>query len=339
MIHADFQLGRPDGFRLTVAFSVADGETVGLLGPNGAGKSTVLDCLAGLVVPDVGRIVIDDQVVFDADRFVPPERRRIGMVFQDLLLFEHLSVAANVAFGAGGRSVGPWLESLQIRELADRRPSELSGGQSQRVALARALASQPRVLLLDEPFSSLDVEARRDVRRAVADHLDGFDGPRMLVTHDPDEAMLLCDRVLVLEDGVITDDATPSEIRLRPRTRYAAELVGTNHLRGQAVDGTVDVGGHLVQIADRSVRGPVSLRIRPTAISVAVDRPTGSPRNVWRTRVDRIEPRGDRMRILTGAPLPLAVEVTAEAGRVLALEPGTGIYVAVKATEIDVDSD
>lgn len=338
MIGADFTLTRSDAFELVVTFQVADGETVGLLGPNGAGKTTVLDCLAGLAVPDTGRIVIDGEVVYDADRFVPPERRRIGMVFQDLLLFDHLTVAENVAFGAGGRSIAPWMESLQLDHLGDRRPSELSGGQAQRVALARALATDPKVLLLDEPFSALDVEARRDVRRAVADHLDGFAGPRLVVTHDPDEAMLLCDRILVLENGRITDDATPGEIRLRPRTRYAAELVGTNHLRGNAIDGVVDVDGHPLQIADRSTRGPVSLRIRPTAISVAVDRPTGSPRNVWQTHVDRLEPLGDRIRILTGGPLPLTVEVTAEAGRVLGLEPGAQIYLALKATEIDVDS-
>lgn len=337
MIHADLRLAR-DGFQLDVTFAVGNAETVGLLGPNGAGKSTVLDCLAGLIVPDSGRIVIDDEVIFDAGRFVPPEQRRIGMVFQDLLLFEHLSVADNVAFGAGGRSVVPWMESLHIADLADRRPSELSGGQAQRVALARALAADPKVLLLDEPFSALDVEARRDVRRAVADHLAGFAGPRLVVTHDPDEAMLLCDRILVIEEGRITDDAAPGEIRLRPRTRYAAELVGTNHLRGEAVDGTVDVDGHPVHIADRTISGPVSLRVRPTAISVAVDRPTGSPRNVWKTRIERLEPLGDRMRILTGGPLPLAVEVTSEAGRVLGLAPGIEIYVALKATEIDVDS-
>lgn len=338
MIDADLRLTRSDGFRLDVAFVVADGETVGLLGPNGAGKSTVLDCLTGLIVPDAGRIVIGEEVVFDTDRFVSPEQRRVGMVFQDLLLFDHLTVAENVSFGAGGRPIVPWLESLGIGDLADRRPSELSGGQAQRVALARAMATEPDVLLLDEPFSALDVEARRDVRRLVADHLDLFPGPRLVVTHDPDEAMLLCDRILVLEEGRITDDATPFEIRLRPRTRYAAELVGTNHLRGQAAHGTVDVDGHPVQIADRTVRGPVSLRIRPTAISVAVDRPTGSPRNVWHTRIDRVEPLGDRVRILTGGPLPLAVEITAEAARVLGVESGIEVYVAVKATEIEVDS-
>lgn len=338
MIDAELRLTRTDDFQLDVAFDVADGETVGLLGPNGAGKSTVLDCLAGLTVPDAGRIVFDEEIVFDADRFVPPEQRRVGMVFQDLLLFDHLTVAENVAFGAGGRSIASLLESLGIGDLADRRPAELSGGQAQRVALARAIATDPKVLLLDEPFSALDIEGRRDVRRVVADHLDSFPGPRLVVTHDPDEAMLLCDRILILEQGRITDDATPSEIRLRPRTRYAAELVGTNHLRGLAADGIVDVDGHPVHIADRAMRGPVSLRIRPTAISVAIDRPTGSPRNVWQTRVDRVEPLGDRLRILTGGPLALAVEVTAEAGRVLSLGPGVEIYVAVKATEIDVDS-
>lgn len=337
MIEAELRLTR-GSFDLDVAFQVSNTETVGLLGPNGAGKTTVLDCLAGLEVPDSGRIVIDQTVVYDRSRFVPPEARQVGVVFQDLLLFDHLTVAENVAFGAGRRPIDPWLSSLGIRELADRRPADLSGGEAQRVALARALATEPRVLLLDEPFSALDVEARRDVRRIVADHLAAFSGPRLLVTHEPDDALLLCDRILIVEDGRITHDGTPDEIRLRPRTRYAAELVGTNHLRGHASAGDVQVGGQVIHVAERAVSGPVTLRIRPSAVAVAIDRPTGSPRNVWQTRIERLEPLGDRVRILTGPPVPLTAEVTTEAARALDLVGGKEIYVAVKATEIEVES-
>ncbi|MDX1448807.1 MAG: ABC transporter ATP-binding protein [Acidimicrobiia bacterium] len=339
MIEAEFRLSRPDGFVLDVAFTVGDGETVSLLGPNGAGKSTVLACLAGLAEPDSGHIEIGGVVMFDADRFVPPEERRVGVVFQDLLLFEHMTVRENVAFGARDGNVAQWMDSFQLGPLADRRPSQLSGGESQRVALARTLAADPQVLLLDEPFSALDRSARHGLRRMLADHLRGFAGPRVVVTHDPDEAMLLADRILILEEGRITHDATPSELRLAPRTPYAAELVGTNHFRGMADAGSVDVSGHQVHIADRSLEGPVTLRIRPSAVAIARERPQGSPRNVWKTRIERIEPLGDRVRILTGDPLPIAAEVTAEARAALALQPGDEVHLSVKATEIDVEAD
>ena len=199
-------------FVLDVELEVGPGEIVAVLGPNGAGKSTLLRALAGLTGLDEGAIVLGGHVLDDvaADVFVPPERRPVGLVFQDYRLFPHLSVLDNIAFAARaagrGRSVarsraGGWLERLELEELADRKPGQLSGGQGQRVALARALASEPGLLLLDEPTAALDARTRLTVRADLRRHLRQFEGPTVIVTHDPLEAMVMADRLVVIEDG------------------------------------------------------------------------------------------------------------------------------------------
>ncbi|TXK18574.1 sulfate/molybdate ABC transporter ATP-binding protein [Homoserinibacter sp. GY 40078] len=235
-LEARLTLERP-GFRLELAVEVARGETVALLGPNGAGKSTAIAVLSGLLAPTPGRVVLGGRVLDDtaARVHVDPARRRVGVVFQDLQLFPHLSVRDNVAFAAwvGSRSrrrgrmrAQEWIERFSLEALADARPRELSGGQAQRVALARALASEPDALLLDEPMSALDVEARADARAELAEHLRGFDGPTVLVTHDLADAEALAGRALVLEGGRVTQAATLAELRAAPATPYVARLVG-----------------------------------------------------------------------------------------------------------------
>jgi molybdate transport system ATP-binding protein len=183
------------------------------------------------------------------------------------------------------------------------------------VALARTLATEPRLLLLDEPLSALDVTTRTRIRRQLADHVREFAGPRLLITHDPTEAFLLADEIHILEGGRITQSGSADEIRLRPATPYAADLGGSNLFRGVARDGEVDTGTHLLHIADREVAGPVLLTFRPTAISMHPTRPEGSSRNRWRTTVVRVERLGHRARLLTGAPLPMTVEMTVEEQR------------------------
>jgi molybdate transport system ATP-binding protein len=341
---------RSEAFRLDLTLSIPPGRTVALLGPNGAGKSTAVATLAGLLPLDHGRILLAGAVLDDPDHdlFVPPARRKIGVVFQDYLLFPHLTVIENVAFGLRSRRIGHdessaragvWLERLGLSGLARRRPGELSGGQAQRVALARALVAEPDLLLLDEPLSALDVTTRARLRRTLALHLASFPGPRLLITHDPTEAFLLADEIHVIEHGVVTQAGSADDIRLRPRTSYAADLAGSNLLRGIAAGGQVKTGTHLLHIADTSIEGEVLVTIRPAAISLHRHKPEGSPRNIWSTSVDLIEHLGERVRLRTGPPLPLTVEITREATSALGLSEGARVWVAIKATEIGVESD
>lgn len=347
MLQAHLVARHGSAFALDAELAVTAHGTTALLGPNGAGKSTVLAAIAGLQPLASGRIRMGDVVWDDpaAGVFVPPEERRVGVVFQDRRLFEHLSVLDNVAFAARSRGVGRaearagargWLDRLGLTALADRRPEALSGGQAQAVALCRALASDPDLVLLDEPMSALDVGARHDMRRLLSDVLGELEVPRLLVTHDPLEAFLLADRIHVLEGGRITQVGTPDEIRLHPRTPYAADLVGTNLVHGRAHGGAVDVDGHRLQIADVDVVGPVLLTIHPRAVSVHAASPHGSPRNVWTSTIERVEDLGGRVRLLVGAPLPLTVEVTRAAVASLDLAVGREVWLAVKATEIVV---
>jgi molybdate transport system ATP-binding protein len=349
-LQARVVIRRSDSFFLDVDLSIDPGMTVALLGPNGAGKSSTVSAIAGLLPLDRGRIQLGAEVLDDPGEeiFLPPERRQIGVVFQDFLLFPHLTVLENIAFGLRSRGVRrgqatesalEWMKRLGIAGLEGHAPRDLSGGQAQRVALARALVVEPELLLLDEPLSALDVTTRVQLRRVLAEHLRSFVGPKLLITHDPTEAFLLADVVHVIENGRITQVGTADEIRLRPKTKYAADLAGSNLISGMADDSRVDVGAFSLTIADHDVSGPVLLTLHPTAISVHRGRPEGSQRNTWRTSVEVVESLGDRVRLLTGVPLPLAVEVTREAMDALALQPGAAIWVAVKATEIGIEEE
>ena len=215
---------------ISAAFDVVPAHPLAIIGPNGAGKSSVLAAIAGLVPLEAGLVSIGGRRVDG----LPPERRRIGVVFQDYVLFPHLTVRDNVAFAArmrrGSRAAAravaePWLERYDLAGLADRLPSELSGGQAQRVALARALAADPDVLLLDEPMSALDVEVRADMRTELATHVRDFGGATVLVTHSPADAASLADSVLVLEQGRVTQRGTLAELRAAPATPYVERML------------------------------------------------------------------------------------------------------------------
>lgn len=236
---ADVRLARGP-FDLDVSFSLAEGRTLAIVGPNGAGKSTLVGALAGFVEVGEGRVVVGDRVLTNTPAGVdlPMDQRRVGVVFQDHLLFPHLTVLQNVAFGPRSTGRGDatahaavWLDRLGIASLAAQRPRQLSGGQAQRVALARTLAAEPSVLVLDEPFSALDVEVREDVRTEVASHLAGFAGHTILVSHDIDDVAALADEVLVIEAGRVTQRGTLAEITATPATAYIRRLLGG---RGEA---------------------------------------------------------------------------------------------------------
>ena len=267
-------------FSLDVALAAADGELVVVLGPNGAGKSTLLGALAGLV-PTAGRITIGDSVVLDdgAGVDLPPEDRPVGVVFQDGRLFPHLTLLDNVAFGlrsqgarkaAARAAAHDWLERIGLADRAGERPAALSGGQAQLVALARALATEPRLLLLDEPLSALDAQVRPAVRADLRRHLASFEGSRLLVTHDPVEALVLADRLVVVEDGRVVQEGTPDEVRRRPAPAYAASVVGLSFWR--TTDGRplrAQLGRRLVT-ADPGPRRPVLAVVPERSRSTAV---------------------------------------------------------------------
>lgn len=345
-LDARIRLSRP-WLDLDLSIEVPPGKTAVLLGPNGAGKTTALMVIAGHIPLDHGRIMLGDRVLDDPDAgvFVPPEDRGIGVVFQDRLLFPTMSVADNIAFGPRSGGIGhrlaraaaiEWLDRLELPDVAERRPADLSGGEAQRVALARALNTTPEMLLLDEPFADLDATSRRQMRRMTSAYLEEFSGPRVVVTHDPLEATLLGDEVFVMEEGRLTQRGDASALRLRPATRYVADLVGTNLLRGMAQGDRVVVDGHVFHVADGGVMGPVSLIIHPRAVGLHVGPPAGSARNSWQTRVMVIEDLGERVRLEVGDPLPLTAEVTPAAIADLGLAPGSSVWVSIKATEITI---
>jgi molybdate transport system ATP-binding protein len=229
-----------DSFRVEIALRADSGTTVALLGPNGSGKSTVVSCLAGLQAPERGRIALGTIVLDDtvAGTHVEPEDRPIGVMFQDGVLFPHLSALENAAFPLRARGRGKGEARERAAALLHRlglpagrehaRPRALSGGEAQRVALARALIAEPELLLLDEPTSALDVRSRGVLRPLIAETLRRFPGVRIVVTHDPVEAMTLGDRLVVLENGRVTQTGTAAELRDAPASQYVAELVGVN---------------------------------------------------------------------------------------------------------------
>ncbi len=333
-----------NGFCLDVTLSIPAGGTVGVLGPNGAGKTTLVEVLAGLLPIDRGWVRLGNRPLDDPKKgtFVEPCDRQVGVVFQDGILFPHLSALENVAFGiraagvsrseARGRAAG-WLERVGLSELAGRRPGALSGGQVQRVAFARVLATDPQMLLLDEPFSALDITSRAGLRRMLGQHLATYSGPRLLITHDPAEAFLLADQMIILERGSVVQTGRASDIGLRPASRYAADLAGINLLVGNASGRVLTVQGHPLVIADEAY-GRVIATVHPRAISIHLDRPGGSPRNSWETRIRQVDHHADRVRIRTGSPLPLTAEVTPDARSSLHLAAGSPVWLSIKATEI-----
>ena len=346
MLRAEIRVGLGD-LDLDVALEVGDGEVVALLGPNGAGKTTVLRALAGLQPMAGGRIELDGTVLDDvaAGITVPTAARPVGFVFQDHLLFPHLSAVDNVAFGLRARGAGrdeareqaaSWLDRLGVAATGRSRPAALSGGQAQRVALARALAFGPRLLLLDEPLAALDASSRQHVRRELRQHLDAFAGSRILVTHDPVDALVLADRLVVLEAGRITQVGTAADVARRPASRYVATLLGVNLLEGVTTGATtvrLTSGADLV-VAEPPPEGPVAVVVRPQAVALHRRAPEGSPRNAWSATVVDLEADAGRVRVVLGGPVPLVAEVTAAAAAELGLRPGDTVWATVKAVDL-----
>ncbi|MGQ0823492.1 MAG: ABC transporter ATP-binding protein [Actinomycetota bacterium] len=264
---------------LDVDLDVNEGELLALLGPSGCGKTTTLRLIAGFERPDAGRIDLAGAQVAGPQRFVPPEHRRTGVVFQDYALFPHLTVAGNVGYGVRDRERRPGrvrelLELVGLVGLADRYPHELSGGEQQRVAIARALAPDPAIVMLDEPFSNLDAALRVRVRAEVRDILQAARATAVFVTHDQEEALSLADRVAVMQLGRVLQVGTPSALYTRPARRFVATFVGDADLLPGRHDGvrvTTSLGTHPVVADVAAPAGPVDVVVRPENVRLRLD--------------------------------------------------------------------
>lgn len=327
---------------VSVDLAVADGETVAVMGPNGSGKSTLLESIAGLVRPDSGEIRVGERGVTD----LPAHRRAVGLLAQEPLLFPHLSVLDNVAFGprSAGASRGEsreiarrWLTEVDALEFANRSTRELSGGQAQRIALARTLAADPQVVALDEPLASLDTSVAASMRQLLKRVLVGRTA--LLVTHDVLDALMLADRVVVLESGRVVEDGPTAQVLSQPRSAFAARLAGLNLVRGVwdgrqvgGIEGVVDGGAD--GVADGVEPGAEAVAVfRPSAVAVYREHPTGSPRNVIAATVTEIEPLDERFRLRTDR---FSADLTAGAVADLGLAPGEQVHLVVKASEVAV---
>jgi iron(III) transport system ATP-binding protein len=255
---------------------VERGEVVALLGPSGCGKTTLLRLVAGFERPDAGRIEVGERAVSGAGAWVPPEERRVGMVFQDYALFPHLTVAENVGFGIARREratrVPELLATVDLDGLGRRYPHELSGGQQQRVALARALAPQPELVLLDEPWSNVDPFLRETLRAEVSEIIRPLGVTVVLVTHDREEAFSLADRIALMRDGAVIQEGTSEELYFSPASRWAAEFVGAaNVLAGQVVDGRVETPVGAFPANGSSGSRDASVLVRPELLGLEPD--------------------------------------------------------------------
>jgi len=346
MLDADIQL-RLSRLNLDTAFTVASGEVLALLGPNGSGKSTTLRALMGLLPLAGGRIVLDGTVLEDpAEKVkVPPEQRPIGLMFQDYLLFPHLSAVENVAFGLRAKGTDKkvarnkateTMARLGLDGLAEAKPGSMSGGQQQRVAMARALVTEPKLLLLDEPLAALDVSTKTDVRRLLREVLRRSHAANVLVTHDLLDAVALGDRMVVIQDGGIVQTGTPAEVTARPRSRYVADLVGVNLLRGTAHGTVLEVDGGGQLTCAELATGPVLASIPPTGVSVSRQRPEGNKENTWPGQISAVDLMGDRVRVRIDGTPEITAEVPPAAVDELKLDDGGKLWAVVDPAAITV---
>jgi len=251
------------------------GSIYGILGKSGSGKTTVLRLLAGFERPDSGSIEMRGKKIFDDNTWTPPEKRNIGMVFQNFALFPHLNVQKNISFGLNKSQIKDGrlddvINICNLQNLVSKKPSQLSGGEQQRVAIARALAPKPDVLLLDEPFSSLDAQMAREIREEIVDLLRGTKTTTILVTHNQEEALSICDFVSILDSGKIIQSSTPKEIYLHPVNKVVAESIGDpNLVKGYANLGKLETP---LGTFDTNLTGAVDVTIRPECISLTHDK-------------------------------------------------------------------
>lgn len=340
-------------FELAVELKVRAGVTV-LLGPNGAGKSSLLKLLAGLSRPRAGRIQLGDRVLLDCRKGIclPPEERRVGMVFQDLALFPHLDVSGNIEFGLKllgmkrrqrQKKVNQLLERLGIPHLAFRSVTTLSGGERQKVALARTLATDPQLLLLDEPTAALDPAARGEIRSWLQDILFTLGMPTLLVTHDAEEVAHFRKRVAVMERGQIVQRGSYHQLLREPESDFVARFAGINIIPGVMTDNSSgrnfisDNGLKLQGLFSAIIPGPATLAVAPWEVALFYEPPGGSPRNVIPGRVQEMVVLGDRVRITLVGKEKIVAEISLRAWEQMGkFTEGTELHAVFKAREARV---
>jgi ABC-type sulfate/molybdate transport systems ATPase subunit len=350
MLTADVRSRRGE-FALELSLAAEPRSTLVLVGENGSGKTTFLRLLAGLDRPEGGRIALGDRVWFDAasGAFVAPEHRAIGYVPQDLALFPHLTVRENVGFGLRASKrpdaevrerVDALLARFGITALADRKPGTISGGERQRVALGRALALEPDLLLLDEPFASLDLPTRRGMRGEMRRLLSGLPCVTVFVTHDPMEALAFGDQIAVLEDGRATQVGDRDDLLRHPRSAYVAEFLGLNRFVGRVISrgggvARVACEGGTLSVVDPGEGDDVLVVVAPREIVLSREKPAGSALNVFEGLVDELTPEppaGERLRVRIASQPPLVAEVTRASAESMGLAMGVAVFASFKAT-------
>ena len=328
---------------------IAAGETVGLIGPNGAGKTPLLRIIAGLEPPDRGVVVLHGASLVDPLNGidVAPENRDVAMSFNTARLFPRKTARQNVEFAleqahTGGRTkadrarqAGEWIDRVGLSDKVDEKVETLSGGMAQRVSLARTLAADRRLLLLDEPLSALDVKTRALVRSLLIEHLETRSGATLIVTHDPVDATILADRLLVIDEGRIVQDGSATELTARPASAWVAGFVDHTVWRGDASGTEVTVGSGQVVVAD-PVEGPVVVAVPARAVTLHQHEPEGSARNIWPLTVETVHHIDERVRVALSGEVDLVAEVTTPSAEALALEAGRSVWASVKATELVV---
>lgn len=332
---------------------VPQGQVVAVLGANGAGKSTAIALAAGTLRPARGTVHLGPRQVAGAGRWVPPHRRQISLLAQEPLLLPHLDALANVAFGprssGQGRAQAKQIAQTRLAEvgvahLAHRRPRQLSGGQQQRVALARALASEPRLLLLDEPLGALDVDAAAEMRQVLRTSLREAGHTAVVVTHDLLDVLALASSVVVLAGGRVVEYGPTLEVLTRPRSDFAARFAGVNLVIGTRRDtdsiaaGECDLVLHGMPDGAGRLGQPGAATFSPRAVAVHREAPGGSPRNAVVVRVTGIEAQGELVRVRGRAAsgVRLAADITAPAVAGLALAVGQEVTFVVKAAEVSI---
>jgi molybdate transport system ATP-binding protein len=326
-----------------VNLSIEDGEYFIILGPTGAGKTILLETIAGIHTPDAGSISMNGTEISGTD----PKDRGVGMVYQDYMLFPHLTLEENIGFGLKQRSVDPATirkqvseitEMLGIGHLLDRSVGTLSGGEQQRAAIARALVIKPRILLLDEPLSALDVTTRERLRRELATIHRTMKTTIIHITHHFEDIFALADRVAIMQHGTVVQVGTPEEIFQRPATGFVASFTGMENVfcgRSQVADGEalIDLGPISLRAA-ADIEGEICVGVRPEEVIVSREPFESSAVNTFRGTVTEIRQNGMFSRIVVDAGVPFVCALTRRSIRRLALAEGETVYLTFKASAV-----